>query len=165
MVPECFPPHNPQQHIRCASHCGRASQCADPPIIWVSQTLQSCASTSQLTALVRWPFKYLGFAVAAIVVAAIAVILASGIGADKIAMFVTRRIYKGVREPEAHIYNLIIPVISTSLGCVLMGFGGEYSDLHWMVFMSAIFFIAFGALTINVVGAVYVVECFPGWPG
>lgn len=57
-------------------------------------------------------------------------------------------------------------MLSTILGCVLFGVGGEYPNtVHWIVFILGIFFLAYGLLTINIIQSVYVVECYPEWAG
>lgn len=57
-------------------------------------------------------------------------------------------------------------MVSSVLGCVLFGYaGGHPNDVHWIVFLMGIFFLAYGLLTINIIQSVYVIECYPEWAG
>jgi hypothetical protein len=100
-----------------------------------------------------------------IVIANIFVYLIGSDGADRLANWLTKR-RGGRREPEVHLYNLIFPLFTGILGCILFGVGGSYSDkVHWMAIVMGTALLNFAFLTINIVGSVYAIECFPAWAG
>lgn len=69
---------------------------------------------------------------------------------------------RGKRVPENQLINLVLPTLLGTLGSILFGLTGEnQSDYHWMVFMIALAFLAFGFLGTSSIGTVYVLECYP----
>jgi hypothetical protein len=82
-----------------------------------------------------WPFDQLGLSVITIVIASIFVYLIGGTLADRIANTLTKR-RGGVREPEVHLWNLIIPLFCGVFGSILFGIGGTYlSHVHWITIL------------------------------
>jgi hypothetical protein len=72
----------------------------------------------------------------------------------------------GRREPEAHLLNLILPMILGITGCLLFGYAGSHiKTTHWSVLLGGIFCIALSFLTANTVLSVYIVESYPQWAG
>lgn len=111
-----------------------------------------------------WPFEHLAFLLFSTVISAIAVVLFSGIVADKFANFMAKR--RGKRDPEFQALNLIPPVLISLIGCILYGLAGDYpSKYGWPTFLCGLAFIAYGFLATNSIGIVYVLECYPHMAG
>lgn len=86
-------------------------------------------------------------------------------GSDRVSNYLTKR-RGGEREPEVHLFNFILPLFLGILGCILFGVGGSYSNhVHWITILIGMGLLNFSFLTINIVGSVYCIECFPEWAG
>jgi hypothetical protein len=118
-----------------------------------------------LTWSCRWKFRTLGLAVIPIVIATPFVWFLGGFLADRISNSLAKR-NGGRREPEAHLVNLILPLLFGIAGCVLFGYAAQnVKTAHWSVLLSGIFCISLGFLTANTVLSVYIVESYPQWAG
>ncbi|KAE9378580.1 MFS general substrate transporter [Stipitochalara longipes BDJ] len=126
----------------------------------------SQAMTPVLLALpYSWPFDHVGLSVIAIVISNIFVYIVGGLGADRIANHITKR-QQGRREPEVHLWSLMIPVFFGILGCILYGIGGQYSnEVSWATLLIGTAMLNFGFLSTNIIGSVYCIESFPEWAG
>jgi hypothetical protein len=136
----------------------------DPPCSSPLGKWSKITSSTPLTSY-RWKFKTLGLAVIPIVIATPFVWFFGGYLADRISNAVARR-NGGRREPEAHLLNLIMPMILGIIGCLLFGYAGSnVKTTHWSVLLGGIFCIALSFLTANTVLSVYIVESYPQWAG
>lgn len=107
----------------------------------------------------------LGLAVIPVVIASPLVWFFGGFMADKISNWHARR-NGGIREPEAHLLSLIIPLLSGVLGPILFGYAAENVDtVSIYVFLFGIFLIGFSFLTANTLFSVYLVESYPAFAG
>lgn len=107
----------------------------------------------------------LGLAVIPVVIASPLVWFFGGFMADKISNWHAKR-NGGIREPEAHLLSLIIPLLSGVLGPILFGYAAEHIDtVSVYVFLFGIFLIGFSFLTANTLFSVYLVESYPASAG
>jgi MFS family permease len=112
-----------------------------------------------------WQFKTLGLAVVPIVVATPFIWFFGGYLADKISNAVARR-NGGRREPETHLFSLILPLLLGIVGCVMFGYAAQnIKKTHWGLFLGSVFLISVSFLTVSTVLNVYVVESYPQWAG
>lgn len=112
-----------------------------------------------------WKFEMLGLAVIPVVIASPFVWLFGGYLADQISNWHARR-NGGVREPEAHLLSLIVPLVCGIIGPILFGYAGENFDtVSTFVFLFGIFLIGFSFLTANTLFSVYLVESYPAYAG
>ncbi|KAF1812742.1 MFS general substrate transporter [Eremomyces bilateralis CBS 781.70] len=143
-----------------------------PNIFWIvllnSAMVAIASAAAQMVAPVLlakgWEFERLGFATFAILVASPVSWLICGKGGDALANYSAKK-NGGNREPEMHLLNLIIPIACGCGGCILIGFGGEHLELHWMVIISGMFLIAIMYLSGATISSVYCVESYPEWAG
>lgn len=144
-----------------------------PTIVWVIAinsvfiSVQNAAGQVGSSVLIAmgWKFRTLGLAVIPIVIATPFVALLGGYVADKVSNAAARR-NGGRREAEAHLLNLIFPLICGVVGCVMFGYAGQHvKTTHWSVLLMGIFLIALAFLTANTVMSVYIVESYPQWAG
>lgn len=144
-----------------------------PNILWVIVinsifiSVQGAAGQVGSSVLIAagWKFKTLGLAVVPIVIATPFVWALGGFIADKVSNTIAKR-NGGQREPEAHLVNLIIPLLFGITGCILFGYVGDnIKTTPGFVLLFGIFSIALGFLTVNTVLSVYVVESYPQWAG
>jgi hypothetical protein len=70
----------------------------------------------------------------------------------------------GAREPEHHLLNIVVPLVSGLAGVFIFGWAGQ-NNAHWGVLMVGSFLIIFGALVVLSVVNVFVVESYPMWAG
>jgi MFS family permease len=144
---------------------GAAAQTGSSVLIAAGFVLSSSLRIINTNLFHRWKFKTLGLAVVPIVVATPFVWFLGGFLADKVSNTLARR-NGGRREPEAHLLNLILPLIFGITGCVLFGYAGQnINTTHWSVLLTGIFLIALAFLTANTVLSVYIVESYPQWAG
>jgi MFS family permease len=144
-----------------------------PSIIWVIGvnsafvSVQNAAGQTGTSVLIAagWKFRNLGIAVVPIIVATPFVVLLGGYVADKVSNAVAKR-NGGRREAEAHLLNVIFPLLCGIAGCLMFGYAAQnIKTTHWSVLLGGIFLIALGFLTANTVLAVYIVESYPQWAG
>ncbi|KAI1246119.1 hypothetical protein MGN70_013016 [Eutypa lata] len=113
-----------------------------------------------------WPFESLGLFVVPIVVACPFVWLFGGFFADKVSNGLARR-RAGRREPEAHLVNLILPVIFGFAGPMVFGYAAQNANAGlpaWVVLVG-VFILSFATNTVQTVVSVYLVECYPNFAG
>ncbi|CAN8100481.1 unnamed protein product [Discula destructiva] len=144
-----------------------------PNIFWVIIVNSIFVSTqgaagqvaSSVLIAAGWKFEELGLALVPVVLASPFVWLFGGYLADKVSNWHAKR-NGGVREPEAHLISLIIPLLTGILGPILFGYNGEnISTVSIYVLLVGIFFIGFSFLTANSLFAVYLVESYPAYAG
>lgn len=144
-----------------------------PNIIWIiivnSLFISTQGAAGQVGSAVLiaagWKFEMLGLAVIPVVIASPLVWFFGGFMADKISNWHARR-NGGIREPEAHLLSLIIPLLSGVLGPILFGYAAENVDtVSIYVFLFGIFLIGFSFLTANTLFSVYLVESYPASAG
>ncbi|KAF2096178.1 major facilitator superfamily transporter [Rhizodiscina lignyota] len=111
-----------------------------------------------------WNFKTLGFAVAPFVLAAPCVWVLGGVLADKASNAIARQ-NGGRREPEAHLANIVFPLLCTIVGCILFGNFGDHTKQKGIPSLVGMFLIVLGSMTANTVMNVYIVESYPQWAG
>ncbi|ORY67310.1 major facilitator superfamily domain-containing protein [Pseudomassariella vexata] len=112
-----------------------------------------------------WKFENLGLAAMPVVVATPFIWFFGGFLADKISNFHAKR-NGGQREPEAHLINLVIPLLAGITGPLLFGFAASnIRTLPSIVVLVGIFLMGFGALTTSAVISVYLVESYPNYAG
>jgi len=122
------------------------------------------AAPALLTKPWSWPFLHLGFCLTAVLIAAVAVGFITGSVADMLANAVARR--RGQRIPENQLINLVLPGLLGLIGTVLFGLAAnDQQKYHWIVFLLALGFMAFGFLGTSAIGTVYVLECYPHLAG
>lgn len=118
-------------------------------------------STVLLAPPYNWPLDKGGYVVIATFIACIFVLLISGKGADALALWLTKR-RGGQREPEVHVWNLMIPAFFGIFGSILYGIGGQYVDkVHWMCILTGAGMLSYAFLAVNVLCGVYTIESFP----
>ncbi|ORY63847.1 major facilitator superfamily transporter [Pseudomassariella vexata] len=142
-----------------------------PAVVWatlgnsafviINQAAQQLGSFALLAQ--GWQFKYTGLIVLPFVLATVMVYFLGGPLSDKVSLTITKW-HGGVREPEYHLPNLIIPFFSGVIGCFIFGYAAE-NNVHWAVIMAGSFFIIFAFLTVLTVINVYMVESYPMWAG
>ncbi|KAF2086260.1 major facilitator superfamily transporter [Saccharata proteae CBS 121410] len=121
-------------------------------------------SPALLTAPYSWNFLHIGFCLISVLIASIFTYIIAGHGADIIANWAAKK--RGKRVPENQILNLILPTLCGIIGAVIFGLAGEHQDVYpWPVFLLGLGLMAFGFLSANTVGAVYVLECYPQLAG
>lgn len=112
-----------------------------------------------------WNFERLGLAVIPIVIASPFVWLFGGYLADRVSNWHAKR-NGGVREPEAHLLSLILPLCCAIMGPILFGYAGDnIGSVSIYVLLLGIAFIGFSALTTATLFAVYMVESYPAFAG
>jgi len=118
------------------------------------------AAPALLTRPWSWNFYNLGLCLIAVLIAALFVPIVEGKLADMFANSLARR--TGSRKPEYQLINLILPFICSLLGSLLFGLaGGDQSKYHWVVFLMALAFMAFGFLGTSTITTIYVLESYP----
>ena len=149
--------------------------CLFPNVMWLI-LINSCFMGNNLTSsmtnaviLLEQPYKFsfksLGYTNLPLIVSSIFYYLISGIGADKLALWLTRR-NKGVREPEHQLINFILPITAEVVSTVLFGFVGEDPyRFHWFWMFVSMTIGGYGFLALNSVASVYAIECYPMWAG
>ncbi|TDZ53197.1 putative MFS-type transporter [Colletotrichum trifolii] len=110
-----------------------------------------------------WQFQWTGLNVLPFFLASALVYVFGGPVADKISNAVTKW-NGGSREPEHHLANLILPLVSGMAGSFIFGAAGEQS-LHWAVLLTGSFLIIFAFLTTMTILNVFIVESYPQWAG
>lgn len=110
-----------------------------------------------------WQFQYTGLSVLPFIAATGLVYLFGGPVADRISNAVARR-NGGAREPEHHLLNIVVPLVSGLAGTFIFGWAGQ-NNAHWAVLLVGSFLIIFGALVVLSVINVFVVESYPMWAG
>lgn len=110
-----------------------------------------------------WQFQWTGLTVLPFFAASALVYVFGGPVADKISNAVTRW-QGGSREPEHHLANLILPLVSGVAGCFVFGTAGE-QNMHWAVLLVGSFLIVFAFLTTMTILNVFIVESYPQWAG
>lgn len=144
-----------------------------PNVLWiiiinsVFMSVQNAAQQSASFVLIAagWKFRILGLAVLPLVIATPFVYLFGGYLADKIANWHAKR-NGGKREPEAHLLNVIMPLVLGAVGCIVFGYAGDNVEtVSSIVILVGIFLVSFGFLTANTVLSVYMVESYPQWAG
>lgn len=144
-----------------------------PNILWIiivnSLFISTQGAAGQVGSAVLiaagWKFEMLGLAVIPVVIASPLVWFFGGFMADKISNWHAKR-NGGIREPEAHLLSLIIPLLSGVLGPILFGYAAENVDtVSIYVFLFGIFLIGFSFLTANTLFSVYLVESYPASAG
>ncbi|EFQ34331.1 major facilitator superfamily transporter [Colletotrichum graminicola] len=110
-----------------------------------------------------WEFQWTGLTVLPFFLASALVYVFGGPVADKISNAVTKW-QGGSREPEHHLANLILPIVSGVAGCFVFGTAGE-QNLHWGVLLFGSFLIVFAFLTLMTILNVFIVESYPQWAG
>ncbi|GKT50093.1 putative MFS-type transporter [Colletotrichum spaethianum] len=110
-----------------------------------------------------WEFQWTGLTVLPFFAASALVYVFGGPVADKLSNAVTRW-QGGSREPEHHLVNMILPLVSGVAGCFLFGTAGE-ENLHWAVLLVGSFLIVFAFLTMMTILSVFIVESYPQWAG
>ncbi|MBE7181646.1 MAG: hypothetical protein INR71_10655 [Terriglobus roseus] len=130
-------------------------------------TIQNATTQTLSTVLLSsgFTFRKMALAVVPAVVASPFVWLFGGFIADLIANFHARR-NGGRREPEAHLWSLIVPLICMIIGTILYGYSGQHvNDTPTIALLIGVFFISLGFLAGNSVLSVFVVESYPQWAG
>lgn len=110
-----------------------------------------------------WQFQYTGLSVLPFIAATGLVYLFGGPVADRVSNAVARR-NGGAREPEHHLLNIVVPLVSGLAGTFIFGWAGQ-NNAHWAVLLVGSFLIIFGALVVLSVINVFVVESYPMWAG
>ena len=73
---------------------------------------------------------------------------------------------RGQRIPENQLINLVLPGLLGLIGTILFGLSAnDQTKYHWIVFLLALGFMAFGFLGTSAIGTVYVLECYPHLAG
>ncbi|KAG7286422.1 hypothetical protein NEMBOFW57_008732 [Staphylotrichum longicolle] len=142
-----------------------------PAIVWATVAnsifviVNSAAQQISSFALLAqgWQFQYTGLSVLPFIAATGLVYLFGGPIADRISNAVARR-NGGAREPEHHLLNIVVPLVSGLAGTFVFGWAGQ-NNAHWAVLMVGSFLIIFGALVVLSVINVFVVESYPMWAG
>ncbi|OLN94171.1 putative MFS-type transporter C1271.10c-like protein 9 [Colletotrichum chlorophyti] len=142
-----------------------------PAIIWGVLTNSSMIIINQASQQITpfallaqgWQFQWTGLVVLPFFVASALVYVFGGPVADRISNAMTKW-HGGSREPEHHLANLVVPLISGVAGCFIFGTAGE-RDLHWAVLLIGSFLIVFAFLTTMTILNVFIVESYPQWAG
>ena len=90
-----------------------------------------------------------------LIVAEIFGILAS----DRIPLWASRRLSKGIWHPEYRLWNLLLPGLLAPIGLGIFGAGLEY-HYHYMVLAFGTFLVTFSSVLSLPIVVNYVVECF-----
>ena len=113
-----------------------------------------------------WEFESLGLLVVPIVAACPLVWLFGGYLADIVSNALARR-NAGRREPEAHLVNLLVPIVVGLAAPLVFGYtaqnAGE-SMATWTVLVG-VFLLQFSSGTVGTVLSVYLVESYPNFAG
>lgn len=113
-----------------------------------------------------WKFESLGLFVVPIVIASPFVWLFGGYLADIVSNALARR-NAGRREPEAHLVNLLVPIVVGLAAPLVFGYtaqnAGE-SMATWTVLVG-VFLLQFSSGTVGTVLSVYLVESYPNFAG
>jgi len=118
------------------------------------------AAPALLTAPWSWNFFNLGLCLIAVLIAALFVPIVEGKLADMFANYLARK--TGSRKPENQLINLILPFICSLLGSLIFGLAGANQEkYHWIVFLMALAFMAFGFLGTSTITTIYVLESYP----
>ncbi len=145
-----------------------------PNILWciaLSSALTGASAASQQVATSvligsGWTFESLGFFVLPIVIACPFIWLFGGLLADIVSNALARR-NAGRREPEAHLVNLILPVLAGFAGPMVFGYAAQNAGASlpsWVVLVG-VFIISFAGGTVGTVTSVYMVESYPNFAG
>ncbi|RYP85954.1 hypothetical protein DL770_004967 [Monosporascus sp. CRB-9-2] len=113
-----------------------------------------------------WRFEELGLFVLPIVIASPLVWLFGGFIADRVSNAMARR-SGGRREPEAHLVNLILPVLAGFAGPMVFGSSAQNVGVSlpsWFVLIG-VFILSFASSTITTLISVYLVESYPNFAG
>ncbi|KAI1840992.1 hypothetical protein JX265_012869 [Neoarthrinium moseri] len=137
------------------------STLANSAFVIINQAAQQLGSFALLAQ--GWQFQYTGLSVMPTVLATVAVYFLGGPVSDRVSLAITRR-HGGVREPEFHLPNMIIPFAFGILGCFVFGYSAQ-NNLHWAFILLGSFFVIFAFLTVLTVVNVFVVESYPRWAG
>lgn len=144
-----------------------------PNVLWVILvnsilvSIQGAVSQVGSAVLIAagWQFETLGLAVIPLVVASPFVWFFGGWVADRVSNAHAKR-NRGVREPEAHLISLALPLLAAVAGCILFGYAGEnIRNLPSVAVLSGVFLVGFGFLTSNTLVSVYLVESYPAYAG
>ncbi|KAH8691287.1 major facilitator superfamily domain-containing protein [Talaromyces proteolyticus] len=134
-------------------------------LLGISLGASLTATTVLLAPPYNWPFSSLGLLVIAPFIASIFVAVIGGYLSDKTTNYLTKK-SGGVREPEAHLWNFIFPLLAGVVGSVLYGVGGTLVEtVHWMCLLSGICLLTFSFLTVNVQASVFCIESYPTLAG
>jgi len=118
------------------------------------------AAPALLTVPWNWPFDHIGLCLIPVLIAAIMVAIITGGVADWFANYVAKK--RGARIPENQLINLFLPWACSLLGALLFGISAQHkADYHWIVFLLALAFMAFGFLGTSTITTVYVLESYP----
>lgn len=134
---------------------------ANSSMIVINQAAQQITPFALLAQ--GWQFQWTGLTVLPFFAASALVYVFGGPVADKISNAVTRW-QGGSREPEHHLANLILPLVSGVAGCFVFGTAGE-QNVHWAVLLVGSFLIVFAFLTTMTILNVFIVESYPQWAG
>ncbi|KAK3303116.1 major facilitator superfamily domain-containing protein, partial [Chaetomium strumarium] len=142
-----------------------------PAIVWATVAnsifviVNSAAQQIGAFALLAqgWQFQYTGLFVLPFIAATGLVYFFGGPVADRISNAVARR-NGGAREPEHHLPNIALPLVSGLAGIFVFGWAGQ-TNAHWAFLMLGSFLIIFGSLVVLSVINVFVVESYPMWAG
>ncbi|KAI8300365.1 hypothetical protein K4K61_009820 [Colletotrichum sp. SAR11_59] len=142
-----------------------------PAIIWAvlanSIMIVNNQAAQQITpfALLAqgWEFQWTGLTVLPFFLASALVYVFGGPVADKMSNAVTRW-NGGSREPEHHLVNLVLPLVTGVAGCFIFGTAGE-RNFHWSVLLVGSFLIVFSFLMTMTILSVFIVESYPQWAG
>ncbi|SPQ26675.1 3053285c-8b62-4d7d-9ae3-d5ffa89e139b [Thermothielavioides terrestris] len=142
-----------------------------PAIVWATLAnsifviVNSAAQQISSFALLAqgWQFQYTGLSVMPFIAATGLVYIFGGPVADRISNAIARR-NGGAREPEHHLLNMVLPLVSGLAGTFIFGWAGQ-TNAYWAVLMVGSFLIIFGSLVVMSVLNVFVVESYPMWAG
>ena len=113
-----------------------------------------------------WEFESLGLFVVPIVAACPLIWLFGGYLADIVSNALARR-NAGRREPEAHLVNLLVPIVAGLAGPLVFGYAAQNAGASlpaWVVLVG-VFILQFSSGTIGTVVSVYLVESYPNFAG
>jgi len=88
------------------------------------------------------------------IIATVFVYFFGGVVADKVSLRMTKW-NSGRREPEHHLPNMAIPILSTVIGCFVFGYAAQ-NNLHYTILLFGSFLTLFGSLTMLTVSSVFV---------
>lgn len=145
--------------------------CFFPNIMWLV-LINSCFMGNNLAASMTnavilleqpfsFPFRSLGLINVPLVISSLFYFVISGWGADKLALWLTRR-NNGIREPEHQLINFILPILAEVVSTSLFGaIANNPENFHWIWMFVSMTIGGYGFLSINSVSAVYATESYP----
>ncbi|KAH9887514.1 major facilitator superfamily transporter [Xylariomycetidae sp. FL2044] len=111
------------------------------------------------------PYELTGLDIIPVVFALGVVYALGGPVADRVSLYMTRRVGRGRREPEFALVNLALPLVLGAAGCLVFGAAAQDRRVHWAVLLLGHLLTAAGALTVVSVVNTFVIESYPQLAG